>query len=35
MVATQNIDMLGPICTFSLGVYSLLWPAVKTLMAVC
>ncbi len=28
MVATQNIDTLGPIWTFSVRVYSLLWPAV-------
>ncbi len=28
MVATQNTDTLGPIWTISLGVYSLLWPAV-------
>ncbi len=35
MAATQNIDTLGPIWTFSLKVYSLLWTAVQTLMAVC
>ncbi len=35
MVATQNIDTLGQFGQFHLGVYSLLWPAIYTLMAVC
>ncbi len=35
MVATQNIDTLGAIWTFfTLGLLTL-WPADKTLMAVC
>ncbi len=29
MVATQNIDILGMIWTFSLRVYSLLWPDIN------
>ena len=35
MVATQNIDILGPIGTFALRDVLIFLPAVQTLMAAC
>jgi len=35
MMLTQNIDTLNTVLTCSLRVYSLLLPAILTIMAVC